>query len=56
MRMNELAISEIVSAVREKLIPYLIVLFGSWAKDRARADSDVDIAYWSDQCCSDYER
>lgn len=29
--------------------PYLIILFGSYAKGMARADSDVDIAYWSEK-------
>jgi uncharacterized protein len=48
-------IQSIVTFLRDKLDPYLLVLFGSLAKGTARADSDVDIAFLSDDQCSSYQ-
>jgi len=41
--------------LRKKISPYLIILYGSFAKGKARKDSDVDIAFLSDNKFSDYE-
>lgn len=39
----------------EKINPYLIYLFGSSVKGNFREDSDIDIAFLSDEEYSDYE-
>lgn len=46
---------EIIDYLREKLNPYLIYVFGSYAKDEARHDSDIDLAYLTDNEVDDYE-
>ncbi len=38
-----------------KFKAYLIILFGSWARGTARADSDVDIGFLSDGICTSYD-
>lgn len=45
----------IISILLEKTSAYLIVLFGSVAKDRVRNDSDIDIAFLSDKDINEYE-
>jgi uncharacterized protein len=47
---------QVVTFLNEKLNPYLIVVFGSTAKGTDRVDSDLDIAYLSDQKIEKYER
>ncbi|MTH54957.1 nucleotidyltransferase domain-containing protein [Bacillus mangrovi] len=42
--------------MKEKINPYLIVLFGSAAKGTDRKDSDYDLAYLSDQVLGMYDR
>lgn len=39
----------------EKISPYLIILFGSAAKGTMTHQSDIDIAFLSDQPVNDYE-
>ena len=46
---------QIVAFLKEKLSPYLLVLFGSAAKGTMRRDSDVDIAFLSDHKKDEYE-
>jgi predicted nucleotidyltransferase len=48
-------IDKIVSTLRKRFDPYLILLFGSAAQGRVRPDSDIDIALASDQKNSPYE-
>jgi predicted nucleotidyltransferase len=38
-----------------KLNPYLVIVFGSAANERMRSDSDIDVAYLSDQNVQAYE-
>ncbi|CCJ32831.1 type VII toxin-antitoxin system MntA family adenylyltransferase antitoxin [Caloramator australicus] len=45
----------IVSFLRAKINPYLIMLFGSINKDYFRNDSDIDIAFLSDCNLSQYD-
>lgn len=46
----------LVDAMVEKLDPAFILLFGSHAKGTARAESDIDLAYFSERELSSYER
>lgn len=41
--------------LKENLSPYLIILFGSTVRGNVRKDSDIDIAFLSEQRFSDYE-
>lgn len=45
----------IISFLRKKINPYLIMLFGSINKDYFRNDSDIDIAFLSDFNLSQYD-
>ena len=47
---------QIVSLLRENLNPDFILLFGSFAKGTTHNESDVDLAYFSKQQLSSYER
>ncbi|SDJ25861.1 type VII toxin-antitoxin system MntA family adenylyltransferase antitoxin [Natribacillus halophilus] len=47
--------NEIVDAVRERLDVYAIYLFGSAARNEQRLDSDLDIAFLSDQSYPPYD-
>ena len=58
--MNPLVLTLLqIEQVRDFLIasvsPHLIVLFGSAAQQRLRPDSDLDLAFLSDQKIGDYE-
>jgi predicted nucleotidyltransferase len=46
----------IVHFLVQKITPYVIYLFGSEAKQQTRRDSDIDLAYLSEQELSHYER
>ncbi|WP_106495742.1 type VII toxin-antitoxin system MntA family adenylyltransferase antitoxin [Lentibacillus sp. Marseille-P4043] len=46
---------KLVETLTEKVNPAFILLFGSYAKERARGDSDVDLAYYKEQPLSSYE-
>lgn len=48
-------ISTIKNYLIEKISPYLIILFGSAVTGNLREDSDIDIAFLSEQSFSDYE-
>ena len=47
---------QIVLLLQEKVNPDFIVLFGSFAKGTNYEESDVDLAYFSKQQLSSYER
>ncbi|MBP2242011.1 putative nucleotidyltransferase [Cytobacillus eiseniae] len=47
---------QLIHMINEKLNPYFIILFGSFAKGIEREDSDIDIAYFSAKQLSSYER
>jgi uncharacterized protein len=47
---------QVIPFLNEKLNSYLIIVFGSTAKGTDRVDSDLDIAYLSDQQIEKYDR
>ncbi len=47
---------QLIQTINEQLNPAFIILFGSFAKGTARQDSDIDLAYFSEQQLSSYER
>lgn len=47
---------QLIDTINKQLNTHFIVLFGSFAKGTAREDSDIDLAYFSDQQLSSYER
>ena len=54
--LNEAHITIIRNELLDAIDPYLIMLFGSAAKEQMRRDSDVDIAYLSDVEINPYEQ
>lgn len=46
----------LVDKIVQKLNPSFILLFGSYAKGTAHADSDIDVAYYSSEEFPSYER
>ncbi|MDI3534941.1 MAG: uncharacterized protein PWQ82_1306 [Thermosediminibacterales bacterium] len=55
MLIEEKEINLIKNYLIEKVSPYLIVLFGSVVKGKARGNSDIDIAFLSDYKYKNYE-
>jgi len=51
----ELSIDLIKSFLINELDPDLIYIFGSYAKNRVRENSDIDIAFLSDRYFNEYE-
>ncbi|HDX9590627.1 TPA: nucleotidyltransferase domain-containing protein [Bacillus pseudomycoides] len=49
-------IASIIEKLTKTVNPYWIIVFGSTAQNRTRADSDIDIAYVSDVALDHYER
>jgi predicted nucleotidyltransferase len=47
---------QIVNLLMNEVQPAFIVLFGSYAKGTARKDSDVDLAYYSEEKLNAYNR
>lgn len=47
---------QMIEMINAHLQADFIILFGSFAKGTARTDSDIDIAYFSSQKLSSYER
>lgn len=47
---------QIVKLLMKEVQPAFIVLFGSYAKGTAREDSDVDLAYYSEEKLNGYNR
>lgn len=46
----------VVQKLEEVLKPDFILLFGSFAQNRVREDSDLDLAFYSSHKLTDYER
>ncbi|GAA0719765.1 hypothetical protein GCM10008905_08220 [Clostridium malenominatum] len=53
--LNKEFINGINEVLIEKINPYLIYVFGSAAKGLLREDSDIDIAFLSEENLSDYQ-
>ena len=47
---------QLIDTINKQLNTRFILLFGSFAKGTAREDSDIDLAYFSNQQLSSYER
>ncbi|MEE1132812.1 MAG: nucleotidyltransferase domain-containing protein [Caryophanon sp.] len=47
---------QLIACIKQHVQPDFILLFGSFAKGTARDDSDIDLAYFSKQQLSSYER
>ncbi len=54
--LNKVTLQQLIKTINEQLNTDFIILFGSFAKGTAREDSDIDLAYFSDQKLSSYER
>ena len=53
--MEEKQLDLIKDFLKKKISPYLIILFGSAVRGHLRNDSDIDIAFVSNQSLDDYE-
>ncbi|WP_315119180.1 type VII toxin-antitoxin system MntA family adenylyltransferase antitoxin [uncultured Clostridium sp.] len=53
--LNKDFINDINEVLVKRINPYLIYVFGSAAKGILREDSDIDIAFLSEESFSDYE-
>lgn len=47
---------QLIEIIQNKINPAFIVLFGSFAKGTNRIDSDIDLAFFSKEQLSSYER
>ncbi len=55
MHLNNFEVEIIINILVEKLSPQFLYLFGSAAAGKLRSDSDVDIAFLSNNNIGDYE-
>jgi Predicted nucleotidyltransferases len=53
--LNSKQIETIIYTLNKLIDPWLIILFGSYAKGRAREESDIDIAFLTDQKVDEYQ-
>ncbi|MEO4052992.1 nucleotidyltransferase domain-containing protein [Solibacillus sp. CAU 1738] len=54
--LNEETQKQIIEKLKQQLNPDFIILFGSFTKGTAHAESDIDLAFFSDKQLSSYER
>lgn len=47
---------QLIEKVKQEVDPAFIILFGSFAKDTVREESDIDLAYFSNKQLSSYDR
>lgn len=47
---------KLIKKIKQEVSPFFIILFGSFAKGTTHAESDIDLAYFSDKPLSSYER
>lgn len=55
MLTNEIMV-QLIEKVKQEVNPAFIILFGSFAKDTVREESDIDFAYFSSKQLSSYDR
>lgn len=55
LELNTPQIETILQTMNSIIDPWIIILFGSYAKGNAREESDVDIAFLTDQKVEEYE-
>lgn len=48
--------TELIQVIQSKINPAFILLFGSFAKGTSHDESDIDLAYFSKEQLSSYER
>jgi len=53
--LNSTQIETITHTLNQLIDPWIIILFGSYAKGRAREESDIDIAFLTDQKVDEYQ-
>ncbi|MFZ3130964.1 MAG: nucleotidyltransferase domain-containing protein [Desulfosporosinus sp.] len=53
--LNSTQIETIVHTLNKLIDPWIIILFGSYAKGRARKESDIDIAFLTDQKVDEHQ-
>lgn len=53
---TEEQLHQCVEAMKNRLSPVFIILFGSYAKKTQREDSDIDLAYFSNEKLSSYDK
>lgn len=47
---------QLIEKVKQEVNPAFIILFGSFAKETVREESDIDLAYFSSKQLSSYDR
>ena len=47
---------QLIETIQNKINPAFIILFGSYAKGTSHLDSDIDLAFFSKEQLSSYER
>ncbi len=55
MLSNEIK-AQLIEKIKQEVNPAFIMLFGSFAKGTTHAESDIDLAYFSNKKLSTYER
>lgn len=55
MLTNEIK-EQLIEKLKQEVDPAFIILFGSFAKDTVREESDIDLAYFSNKQLSSYDR
>lgn len=55
MQLSDGQVKSIVEHLIRRLAAFLIILYGSAVQDKLRADSDVDLAFLSQDVFSDYD-
>lgn len=53
--LNSTQLEIIIQTLNKLIDPWIIILFGSYAKGRAREESDIDIAFLTDQIVDEYQ-
>lgn len=54
--LNQEIQQQLIESLKQHVQPDFIILFGSFAKGTSRDESDIDLAYFSKQQVSSYER
>lgn len=53
--LNSTQSETIVHTLNNLIDPWIVILFGSYAKGRARDESDIDVAFLTDQKVDEYQ-
>lgn len=55
LELNSTQLKTVIHTLNSLIDPWLIILFGSYAKGRANEESDVDIAFLTEQKVEEYQ-